>query len=69
MEVLRRIEQQADVIRELSRELGYESSYRGMERLVQLIIQALLDLGLMTLSAMGVSPTAMSLLRSVGWVS
>lgn len=57
MEVLRRIEQQADVVRELSRELRYEGSYRGVERLVQLIIQALLDLGLITLSAMGVSPT------------
>ena len=56
MEVLKRIEQQADVVRELSRELRYESSYRGVERLVQLIIQALLDLGLITLSAIGVSP-------------
>jgi len=57
VEVLRRIEQQVDVVKELSRELGYESSYRGVERLVQLIIQALLDLGLMVLSAMGSSPT------------
>lgn len=57
MEVLRRIEQQADVVRELSRELRSESSYRGVERLIQLIIQALLDLGLMVLSATGSSPT------------
>jgi len=56
VEVLRRIEQQVDIIKELSGELGYERSYRGVERLVQLIIQALLDLGLMVLSAMGSSP-------------
>jgi len=29
MKVLRRIEQQVGVVKELSRELGYESSYRG----------------------------------------
>ncbi|MCP8320309.1 MAG: DUF86 domain-containing protein [archaeon] len=56
MDILRRMEQQADVIEDLSRELRYESSYRGVERLVQLIIQALLDLGLMALSALGSSP-------------
>jgi len=57
VEILRRIEQQVDTVRELSRELKGESSYRGLERLVQITIQALLDLGLMVLSAMGVSPT------------
>ncbi|HID90725.1 TPA: DUF86 domain-containing protein [Candidatus Bathyarchaeota archaeon] len=57
MDVLRRIEQQVDVVRELSEELRVERSYRGVERLVQLTIQALLDLGLMALSAMGASPT------------
>lgn len=57
MEILRRLEQQVDVVRKLSEELRGESSYRGMERLVQLTIQALLDLGLMLLSAIGTSPT------------
>lgn len=60
MEVLRRIEQQADVVKELCGELRYESSYRGVERLVQLITQALLDLGLMVLSAMDLSPAGYS---------
>jgi len=57
MEVLKRLHQQANVIRELSEELKHESSYRGVERLVQLTIQALLDLGLMVLSAIGTSPS------------
>jgi len=56
MEILKRLDQQANVVRELSEELGRESSYRGVERLVQLTIQALLDLGLMVLSAIGASP-------------
>lgn len=60
MEVLRRLEQQVDVVRELSEELRGESSYRGVERLVQLTIQALLDLGLMVLSAIGTSPSGYS---------
>lgn len=55
MEVLRRIEQQVNVVRELTTELKGERSYRGVERLVQLAIQTLMDLGLMVLSAMGVS--------------
>jgi hypothetical protein len=57
MKILKRIKQQADVVKELSKELQYESSYRGLERLAQLTIQALLDLGLMVLSATDVSPT------------
>jgi uncharacterized protein YutE (UPF0331/DUF86 family)/predicted nucleotidyltransferase len=57
MEVLRRLEQQVHVVKELTEELRVESSYRGLERLVQLTIQALLDLGLMVLSAIGLSPT------------
>ncbi|MBO3802832.1 MAG: DUF86 domain-containing protein [Candidatus Brockarchaeota archaeon] len=57
MEILKRLEQQANVIRELGEELRRESSYRGVERLVQLILQALLDLGLMVLSAIGASPS------------
>jgi hypothetical protein len=60
MKILKRIEQQADVVKELSKELQYESSYRGLGRLVQLTIQALLDLGLMVLSAIEVSPTGYS---------
>lgn len=57
MEVFRRLEQQASVLRELSEELRRENSYRGVERVVQLTIQDLLDLGLMVLSAIGASPT------------
>lgn len=56
MEVLKRLEQQARAVEELGRELRGEASYRGVERLVQLTIQALLDLGLMVLSALGASP-------------
>jgi uncharacterized protein YutE (UPF0331/DUF86 family) len=33
--------------------LKMRGSYRGIERLVQLIIQALLDLGVMIISALG----------------
>jgi len=40
-------------VAELVRELESERSYRGTERLVQLAIQALLDLGLMVISALG----------------
>lgn len=38
---------------EYVKELENEKSYRGTERLVQLIVQALLDLGLMLISALG----------------
>lgn len=55
MEVLGRIEQQVEAVSELSRELKGESSYRGLERLVQLTIQSVLDLGLMVLSALDLS--------------
>jgi len=57
MEVLKRIEQQSNMVKELSIELKNENSYRGMERLIQLTLQSLLDLGLMVLSAIGMSPT------------
>jgi len=57
MEILKRLDQQANIISELSEELRHESNYRGMERLVQLTIQALLDLGIMMLSAMGMAPS------------
>jgi len=51
--VLKRIEKQVELIDELVRELRFETSYRGIERLVQLISQALLDLGLMIISVLG----------------
>jgi len=50
MKNLKRIKQQTDVVKELSKEPQFESSYRGLERLTQLTIQALSDLGLMVLS-------------------
>ena len=53
MDVLERIERQANLIGELVRELEVEKSYRGIERLIQLAIQALLDLGLMIIVALG----------------
>jgi len=53
MDVLERIERQANLVRELVGELEVEKSYRGIERLVQLVIQALLDLGLMIIVALG----------------
>lgn len=53
VDVLERIERQANLVGELVRELEVEKSYRGIERLVQLIIQALLDLGLMIIVALG----------------
>jgi len=53
MNVLERIKRQANLLAELVRELEVEKSYRGIERLVQLIIQSLLDLGLMIIIALG----------------
>ena len=53
MKVLERFERQFSLINALVSELESESSYRGVERLVQLIIQALLDLGLMVISVFG----------------
>jgi uncharacterized protein YutE (UPF0331/DUF86 family)/predicted nucleotidyltransferase len=53
LDVLERIERQADLVGELVKELEVEESYRGVERLVQLIVQALLDLGLMIIVAFG----------------
>jgi len=53
MEVRERIARQAGLIEDLVRELEVERSYRGVERLVQLILQALLDLGAMIISAIG----------------
>ena len=53
MKVIERIDRQVEQVKELVKELEKEKSYRGIERLVQLIIQALLDLGLMVIVALG----------------
>ena len=53
MDVVERIRRQARLVEELLGELEVERSYRGVERLVQLIIRALLDLGLMVIVALG----------------
>jgi len=53
LKIIERIDQQVTQIGELVKELEKEKSYRGIERLIQLTIQALLDLGLMTISALG----------------
>lgn len=50
---MERIDRQVDQVTELVKELEKERSYRGTERLVQLAIQALLDLGLMVIAALG----------------
>ena len=50
MKIIERLSKQIDIIEGLVDELRYEKNYRGVERLVQLIIQALLDLGLMAIS-------------------
>jgi len=52
LRVVERLEKQVELIKGLVEELRAESSYRGIERLVQLTIQALLDLGLMAISAL-----------------
>jgi len=53
LKIMERIDQQVNQLTELVKELESEKSYRGTERLVQLIIQALLDLGVMAVSAAG----------------
>ncbi len=53
MEIRERMMRQASLIEDLVKELELEKSYRGVERLVQLILQALLDLGAMIVSAVG----------------
>ena len=63
MDVLERLRKQLELVRSYAAELGVERSYRGVERLEQLIIQALLDLGAMALSALGAPPA-----RSYGQV-
>ena len=46
------MEKQVKLIREFTRELKGETSHRGVERLVQVTIQALLNLGLMVISVL-----------------
>lgn len=53
MKVRERIGKQAEQVVDLVKELKEEKSYRGVERLVQLIIQTLLDLGIMAITAVG----------------
>jgi uncharacterized protein YutE (UPF0331/DUF86 family) len=53
LKIIERIDRQVEQVKELVKELDKERSYRGTERLVQLIIQALLDLGLMVITALG----------------
>ena len=52
MRVRERIKRQVELVEEFTRELEFEKSYRGIERLVQLTIQALLDLGSMIIAAL-----------------
>jgi len=65
MKILDRINKQAELIHSLVDELEAERSYRGVERLVQLTIQALMDLGLMVISALGREPRSYS---EIGYV-
>jgi hypothetical protein len=61
LEIRERLVKQASLIEDLVKELEIEKSYGGIERLVQLILQALLDLGAMVISAMdGPRPTSYS---------
>jgi uncharacterized protein YutE (UPF0331/DUF86 family)/predicted nucleotidyltransferase len=53
LKIVERIDQQVNQLTDLVKELESEKSYRGTERLVQLIIQALLDLGVMAISSAG----------------
>ncbi|AFA38822.1 hypothetical protein Pogu_0795 [Pyrobaculum oguniense TE7] len=56
MDALQRLRRQLELIRAYAAELGEERSSPGVERLEQLIIQALLDLGAMAPSALGAPP-------------
>jgi len=61
LRVIERLDNQANLIVELVGELEQERGYRGIERLVQLVIQSLLDLGLMVIAALnGKTPGAYS---------
>jgi len=52
LRVRERIKRQVELVEEFARELEFEKSYRGVERLVQLTIQVLLDLGSMIIVAL-----------------
>jgi hypothetical protein len=52
LKIIERVDRQVDQVTELVKELEKERSYRGTERLVQLVIQAVLDLGLMVIAAL-----------------
>lgn len=68
MDALERIRKQVELVEELLGELETEKSYRGIERLVQLIIQVLLDLGLMVVAALGLRrPRAYSEVGYILW--
>ena len=68
MDALERIRKQVELVEELLGELETEKSYRGIERLVQLIVQALLDLGLMVVAALGLRrPRAYSEVGYILW--
>jgi len=51
LKIIERIDKQVNQVTELVKELEKERSYRGTERLVQLVIQSVLDLGLMVIAA------------------
>lgn len=53
MRVIERVDRQVELVTELVKELEKERGYRGTERLVQLVVQALLDLGLMVIAVLG----------------
>ncbi|MEM1572715.1 MAG: hypothetical protein QXK11_05770 [Pyrobaculum sp.] len=57
MDALKRLRRQLELIRAYAAELGEERGYPGVERLEQLIIQALLDLGAMAPPALEAPPS------------
>jgi uncharacterized protein YutE (UPF0331/DUF86 family)/predicted nucleotidyltransferase len=68
VDALERVRKQVELVEELLGELETEKSYRGIERLVQLIAQALLDLGLMVIAALGLRrPRAYSEVGYILW--
>jgi hypothetical protein len=68
VDALERVRKQVELVEELLGELETEKSYRGIERLVQLVIQALLDLGLMVIAALGLRrPRAYSEVGYILW--
>ena len=53
MKVMERIDRQVDQVTDLVKQLEKKRSYRGKERLIQLTIQSLLNLGPMVIAALG----------------